>query len=420
MLQFAMAGGQFMFTGGPSTPGIFSLISGTITSSAPSGRFDTYAFNGGSFTFRTFGLGAGSFPAMVMGGAFNLTALSSILMVFFDGAANDQCDLRVNSAGQLYFTRNGTTISSTSPTCVFINTWTYIEFKATFSTTGTGTCEARVNGSVVLSVSGLTNAVTTAGCTMVEWIYQAGSGAYLRDMYALDTGTGVDVNYLGDITVLEVFPNGAGVHSNWAANVGPYAIASVANASGGNTVYTRSVTGTEPTNALIGYNFTPTGFAHAANNVGGSNPAFFTCVASTTTTITLNNPSGVSDVGGSMPFQCIVQIGINKTGNRPNGDVAYIFDSTIGDVSDFAHPAISVVGIIVGVVHLSYLRKDATGTRSVALTCLSGAATEVGATIALGNTYQYWTDILEVDPNTSAQWSVTGFNAATFGVKEIA
>jgi hypothetical protein len=246
------------------------------------------------------------------------------------------------------------------------------------------------------------------------------SSWFLRDFYALDTGTGANISYLGDINVVELYPDGPGVNSAWAANVGPYAISSVANASGGNTVYTRTVTGTEPTNGLVGYNFTPNSFAHAQNNVGGSNPAFFECVASTPTTITLNNPNGVADTTGSMPFQCIVQTGaINKSGTRPNGDVAYIVDSTTNDISDFAITPLVLTGVIFGVAHLSYMRKDDLGTRQVAQVCLSSGSTEIGATISLGNTYQYWVDYIEVDPHTSTQFSVSGLNACTVGIKEI-
>jgi hypothetical protein len=110
---------------------------------------------------------------------------------------------------------------------------------------------------------------------------------------------------------------------------------------------------------------------------------------------------------------------INQAGTRPNGDVAYISDSTTNDISDFAITPLTLTGVVLGIVHQSYLRKDDMGTRQVAQVCLSGSATEQGATISLGNTYEYFQDILEVDPNTGTQFSVSGLNAATFGIKEI-
>jgi hypothetical protein len=68
---------------------------------------------------------------------------------------------------------------------------------------------------------------------------------------------------------------------------------------------------------------------------------------------------------------------------------------------------------------MATLRKDDVGSRSVAQVCLSSTATEQGATINLSNSYQYYPDIIELDPNTSAAFTLSGLNAATFGVKEI-
>ena len=68
-----------------------------------------------------------------------------------------------------------------------------------------------------------------------------------------------------------------------------FAVTSVANASGGNTVYTGTFTG-GGTNALINRYFTVTGFVTNPSNNGR-----FLCIANTTTTLTLVNASGVSE-----------------------------------------------------------------------------------------------------------------------------
>ena len=139
----------------------------------------------------------------------------------------------------------------------------------------------------------------------------------------------------------------------------------------------------------------------------------------------LNNPVGVVDTTGSMPFQCIVQPGINKIGNRPNGDVAYISDATAGDISDFAHQTLASAmgvtfsGIIRGVVHQSLIRKDDTGSRQAKQVCLSSGVEADGTAISLGNNYTYYQQILEADPNTGTLWTEAGFNASTWGVEEV-
>src|SRR5271170_2394951 len=71
------------------------------------------------------------------------------------------------------------------------------------------------------------------------------------------------------------------------SDVNQFTLSSVANASGGNTVYTG--TGFNATaNAYVNGLFTISGFSNTNND------GTFTCVASTSTTITLNNPLGVA------------------------------------------------------------------------------------------------------------------------------
>jgi hypothetical protein len=97
----------------------------------------------------------------------------------------------------------------------------------------------------------------------------------------------------------------------------------------------------------------------------------------------------------------------------------YIKSSTANQKTDFAHQAMSLTGTILGVIHRTLARKDDAGARSIKQICESGGTEELSATYALGSSYSYYDDILETDPHTSAQWTVSNFNAATFGVKEI-
>jgi len=232
--------------------------------------------------------------------------------------------VRTTATGTLYFAKFGTFFGSLSTFALPLSSWCYIEFKATLSTTA-GTCEVRVNGGVVLTATGVSNAITVNGCAQVD--YTLWSSGYHTDFYVVDGGTGTNRSYLGDINVVELFPNGAGAHSAWTANIGPLTGTAVANASGGTTVYTYTTLGLAAS-ALVGYYFVTSTYAHAANN------GTFACTASTATTLTLNNPSGVSDTTGSIAFQNPVQVGINATGTRQNGDVVYLADSTTNDISD--------------------------------------------------------------------------------------
>jgi hypothetical protein len=72
------------------------------------------------------------------------------------------------------------------------------------------------------------------------------------------------------------------------SNVGSFSLTSVANASGGNTVYTGTITG-GASNAYATRYFVVSGFTNGANN------GTFNCTASTATTITLANAAGVAE-----------------------------------------------------------------------------------------------------------------------------
>jgi len=430
-LRFAMSGGNFILSQGASIAGAWGVVgSGNgINASAPAGRASPYAFyntNPGAFSIslQTPVLGTG-YATLICGAAFYTTTFNSTttLMLFKDSSGNVQCQLRMNPSGTLFFgDKNGIQIGSTSTQAILLNAWQYIEFKATFSNSSSGTCEVRVNGVTWVTSTGLNNAQNTNGGAIAIFTSDLHTQSYMTDFYVLDTASGRNTNYLGDVTVGELFPNGAGVHSSWTANVGPFTLSSVNNASGGNTVYNGTVTG-GTSNAYQGYYIVVTGFGHSADN------GTFLCTASNTTALTLANASGVSETNtASAAFQCIVQPGIHgglidnsttNVGTRPNQDVTYISDSSSGDISDFAHQTLSLTGTLYGIVHQTYARKDDAGTRMIAQVCISNGTVELSSNVSLNNTYTYFQDILENDPHTGSAWTVSNFNAATFGVKEL-
>lgn len=83
-----------------------------------------------------------------------------------------------------------------------------------------------------------------------------------------------------------------GQYSITGFSLGTITLSSVANAAGGNTVYTGSsiaLTGfSGASGGLVGFRFVVTGFSNPANN------GTFICTASTATTLTLNNALGVA------------------------------------------------------------------------------------------------------------------------------
>lgn len=66
------------------------------------------------------------------------------------------------------------------------------------------------------------------------------------------------------------------------------------------------------------------------------------------------------------------------------------------------------------------LRKTEPGSRTARLQVLSGGTTTNGSTFAPSLSYVRRDDVWETDPATSAAWTISGFNAAQFGLQVVA
>lgn len=151
------------------------------------------------------------------------------LVAFFDGATQ-QVDLRINNAGQLFITRANTTLA-TSGTVLSNNVWYYIEIKVKFASGTSGTYEVHVNG---VQDAALTSAAANtqnggAQATIVALGGNAfntglgGQGASnnrIDDFYLCDTSGSVNNNFLGDVHVEALSPNGNGTYSAFAGSDG--------------------------------------------------------------------------------------------------------------------------------------------------------------------------------------------------------
>lgn len=120
-------------------------------------------------------------------------------------------------------------------------------------------------------------------------------------------------------------------------------LTAAANASAGSTVYTGTITG-GGTNAFIGALFTVAGFDTAANN------GVFVCTASSSTTLTLTNPNGVSDThAGTASYGGVQGFTANVNGlvtDWSTGQVGYALTSAnvayAADTGAFIMPQVEV------------------------------------------------------------------------------
>lgn len=149
------------------------------------------------------------------------------LFVFQDSGSN-QCELRWNSSGLLYVTRNGTTIA-TGSTPLVVNVWAYVEFKVTIHNT-TGAYEVRVNGSNTGQVSG--SGANTRGGTSNNYANSlllfsgsvrnvaASPEVLVDDLYLLDGTGSLNNDFLGEMRVQTLYPTGTGNYAQFTPSTG--------------------------------------------------------------------------------------------------------------------------------------------------------------------------------------------------------
>lgn len=349
-IPWADPGGEYYFSlagAGAQSAGLWSVIgANALKNNVPGGRATTFGIlvDGGS-NLLTRNLGA-NYTSFIVSFALNFANngfSNSAVIVQFKDATTSQVELRVNSAGNLFFTRNGTLIGSTS-TLALNAGWHYFEVKITINST-TGFTEVKVDTNNTYVTNTGVNTQQTANAFMQSITWQGGistGSVFIKDIVFIDTTTGVNTNYLGDVNVSVLYPNASGANTQWTPNPG-------------------------------------------ANQ----------------------NYQNVQD-------------GINHSGTWPDGDTTYNASSTAGQLDDYAHQALSLSGTIYCVMHVSYLRKDDAGARTVDQYVKSGATILLSADISLGNSYLYYFQSVEQDPNTSTTWTVTGVNAMTHGCKLVA
>lgn len=102
-----------------------------------------------------------------------------------------------------------------------------------------------------------------------------------------------------------------------------------------------------------------------------------------------------------------------------DSDTTYNASSTADQIDTFGLTDSTATSIL-GVQEFIVARKDDAGARTIATVCRSNGTDNVGATESPGTTYVVYRTIREVDPNTSAAWTVNGLNSAEFGYKVVA
>src|SRR5574337_15066 len=201
----------------------WSVSATTANAIGSSGRFNSgfisaNSSNSGGYLIKTL---QASYGTLIAGFAIKWTGISSTTPStsadpFFGFLENGtvHIDLRTNGSGIFYVTRNGTTLG-TGTTPLTSGVWYYVEMKAVIHDTA-GSVELRLNGVTEISLSGIdtrngANGVITQiklGC------FGNAPQKYFDDLYVCDTSGSVNNDFLGDVRIEALFPNGNGAKSN--------------------------------------------------------------------------------------------------------------------------------------------------------------------------------------------------------------
>lgn len=171
-----------------------------------------------------------SFGTFYMGFAFmteHMACNRAMVVLTGDNAATPHLSLSfsdVSGALQLRIGNYSTVLATSAASIITTSVWRYIEIKGVISDT-VGTCEIRVDGEEVINYSGDTrNGGTTATIDSIA-IQAAAYGSsyryYYDDLYLCDgSGPAPYNNFLGDVRVQTLAPNGAGSSTQFTPSAG--------------------------------------------------------------------------------------------------------------------------------------------------------------------------------------------------------
>lgn len=160
---------------------------------------------------------------LIVGIAFYLQHMElSNFLILYDGATAGIA-IATTGEGELRIRRGSTTLETTSGLGLVINTWYWLELKVTINST-TGSYEVRCRGETVLQDSGInTQAGANAYCDKIfignPSIYTA-RDVWLDDLYVCNGAGAINNDFLGNMHVYALYPDGAGNSSDWTANTG--------------------------------------------------------------------------------------------------------------------------------------------------------------------------------------------------------
>jgi len=165
----------------------------------------------------------------VAGALFGSTTIPGVT-VYGDTGATAHLTVNWDGAGRIQLRRgsaSGTVIATSTHTPITSGTWHYVELKCTIADSG-GTAIVHLDGVEVINFTGDTKNAGTN--TTVDAVSLSGSSnGIMDDMYLCDGVDGTTLgtpqaaannDFLGDLTVKPLRPNGNGASSQWVGSDG--------------------------------------------------------------------------------------------------------------------------------------------------------------------------------------------------------
>jgi hypothetical protein len=347
----------------------------------------------------------------IVGFAIYVTANATESGCFgLNDAGTNQMGITIDSAGTLRVKRavsigglsaGGVTLGSGSSLMSF-GAWHYLELKVTISSS-VGTVDLQLDGLNILSLTGQNtqgSANATANQVLLGSCTNTSPSYFFDDYYINDNAGSAPCNgFLGDTSVICKFPSGNGTLNNYTA-----VFASFLNNHG----YVVGETFKDSNNNVQRCTI-------AGTSAGAGTPTWATTGGSTTTS---GGATFVVVGSGSNPG-AQNWMAVNETPNDDNS--SYVTDATPGNIDRYTFPAIAGSQVF-GVNVCFRAEKDDSGTRTERAAVKSGGTvSDNGSDFALTlNSYVNFQGIFPTDPNTGVAWTVSGVNAAEFGIKTTA
>lgn len=193
-----------------------------IDPSTSYGRFGSKGcLFGGGRPLNLFSDKIGTQSTVIIGFAVYFTSYVAGMMNTYDATGADyQTSIYLNGDGALYAFRGNagspynTVLGSSAPSTIVLNRWYYLETKITISNT-VGVVQIKLDGTTVLNLTSQ-DTQNTANANFNRLVLNAANDyMFVDDFYILDTtGSAPTNDFLGDVRVECLYPNGNGNTSN--------------------------------------------------------------------------------------------------------------------------------------------------------------------------------------------------------------